>query len=358
MVRILNVIYGLGIGGAETFIKNIMEGLSANEYKIDFAIQNPEINNEKIKDLILQRNSKIHIIPQFYKRPFSNALAIKKISSNYDVIHIHLNSLINFLPILLLNKIKCKVIVHSHNSKNNLGGKIGYYLHIIGRNLISSKRITRVACSKVAEKWMFKCPAIIIPNGVNTKALTKPNNDFEVFRSQFPDNITQFIGHIGRFVDAKNHEYLIDIFKKYVTKHPSTALLMIGDGNLRIKIEERVKSENIHNVFFLGIQQDVSKYYKLFSCLLFPSKFEGLPFVLIEAQAAGCPIVTSNNVSHEIELTSGIRFCDLSDGPEIWIETIENVISESNSEIIRAEFLKSDFNIDNCIKLIKKLYTE
>ena len=127
------------------------------------------------------------------------------------------------------------------------------------------------------------------------------------------------VGHVGRFQYQKNHELLIDIYNSFHKKYSDSRLLLVGQGVEEAAIKDKVNKLKLEeNVMFLGIRSDVNEIMQAMDVFVLPSRFEGLGIVLIEAQAAGLPCVTSKNVVPDIvNVTGNIEFVDR------WVEAIE-----------------------------------
>jgi glycosyltransferase involved in cell wall biosynthesis len=111
------------------------------------------------------------------------------------------------------------------------------------------------------------------------------------------------VGHVGRFQYQKNHELLIDIYNSFHKKYSDSRLLLVGQGVEEAAIKDKVNKLKLEeNVMFLGIRSDVNEIMQAMDVFVLPSRFEGLGIVLIEAQAAGLPCVTSKNVVPDIEM--------------------------------------------------------
>ena len=327
--KVLIFIYGLGIGGAESFILTLLN--SINEIRFEFDIQNPDIKNTNILRICEERKYPIHILPKFNVNLFSHLKALKKLLKNgYDVVHFHQNSLINGYSILLACKFPNKIILHSHNS-NNSGGFLGKWGHIYFRTLLQKKKIKRVACSDVAGKWMFNSKDFeIISNAINIDNYKFNVTNRDLIRKQLGlDENCFLIGHVGRFVDAKNHKGLLDIFCNILRHNKYSRLACIGDGPLKDEIIQICHRKNIiDSVYFLGNQNNPELYYSAFDAFILPSKFEGLPFALVEAQCSGLPILASTNITTEANITGNISFISLSSNKDVWFEKLQKYSEE------------------------------
>ena len=129
------------------------------------------------------------------------------------------------------------------------------------------------------------------------------------------------VGHAGRFVNQKNHEFLIDIFYEIHKMDKNTELLLFGDGPLRQNIEIKVKNLKLEsNVKFMGIKQNINEYMQAMDIFLLPSFYEGLPVVGVETQTSGLSCIFSTNVTEEAKLIEDTIYIDLDKGAKYWAE--------------------------------------
>lgn len=360
MTNVLQVVWGLHIGGAETFLYNVLSKLDAKEYHIDFVIQDPKITNKKLYKLCKKNKWKIYKVPPFNKNLFAYVKAMRMILQKpYDVVHIHMNALINIIPVLLAYRNSKKVIIHSHNSSNNLGGKIGMVVHLINRKILNPMKISNVACSDLAGKWMFGTQEyLLLENAIDIDEYKFSEEKKNKVRKEYGIGAQILIGHVGRFVEAKNHKYILRIFESYVHKNDAAVLMLVGDGPLKDSIVELAENLNISDrVIFVGEKQDTKDYYSAFDCLLFPSLYEGLPFTLVEAQSSGLPVVASDNVTKEIDLTGNIQFLSLSARMDDWISALDRRIGPVQREKCAEIMKQTKYNIESTVVAVKRLYS-
>lgn len=106
-------------------------------------------------------------------------------------------------------------------------------------------------------------------------------------------------------------------------KIPNSILLLVGDGDLRSAVEEKVRNLGLsENIKFLGVREDISNLMNAMDLFLFPSLFEGLPVVLIEAQAAGLNCIVSDSITKESDVTGRLEFISLQNSPDYWANII------------------------------------
>lgn len=361
MVNVLHVIWGLNIGGAETFLFNVLSKLDSNTYHVDFVIQDHDIKNKKLLMLCECNNWNIYKVPQFNKNLIKYVESMNKIIGKpYKVVHIHMNALINIIPIFIAANKNKKIIIHSHNSSNNLGGNIGRILHLINRRILNKIKTINVACSELAGKWMFgNKDYLLLENGIDVESF-KFNEEYrKIVRDKYHIGDNVVIGHVGRFVKAKNHEFVLHVFKQYLNEDKNALLMLVGDGPLKTDMMKMAKELNINdNVIFVGEVDSTIKYYSAFDSFFFPSLFEGLPFVLIEAQSSGLPIVASNKITSEVNVSGNIVFLNLEDNLNYWINFMKRKNKSEDRIKISKKMLNSKYNIENTIHVIEKLYSD
>ena len=137
------------------------------------------------------------------------------------------------------------------------------------------------------------------------------------------------IGHAGRFCEQKNHKFLIDVFKKIADLENNAVLLLIGAGETFERIKEQVQEYGLEErVIFLGVRKDIASLYQAMDCFVFPSLFEGLGIVAIEAQCSGLPVVGSDVIPKEAAVTNQFHYMSLDDSADEWAKKILEVTKQ------------------------------
>lgn len=360
-MHILYCLYGLNIGGAETFVYNVYSKIDRDLFEIDFALQDSTLANKKLVALIKSRGGKIYILPNVYKSPIGFYKGLRDLleTRTYSLVHYHVNALINVLPIWACKRCKIPLIIHSHNTSNAKGGLIGRYLHKLNRFVFANQKFERLACGPEAGMWCFPGGKFtVIENAVDMDQFTFN----ECWRKDLQNKINPdhklVIGHVGRLTEAKNHKFLISLFAEYKKCHPNSLLVIVGDGELRKALERQTVNLGVQSsVHFVGSVQDPERYFSLFDCFVFPSLYEGLPFTLIEAQASGIPVVAADNITSDAKIIDEFEFLSLNASLDIWISAIDRIIDNTKGRNYNMEEARSsDFNIDNSIKKLESIY--
>lgn len=311
------------LGGMETFIRLIYEALKT-EWKIDFITVNAKIPYE---EEFLDNGSVIHrITPRYasiskYKKDIHKVFAENK----YDVLWFNKTTLssIDCLKEAKKNGVK-KVICHSHQSKN-MGTWFTQGMHILHRSVVGKYVDCKVACSVNAAVYFFGKnikDVKIFSNAVDINKY-EPNEEVRNQKRKELGIENQFVmANVARFAPEKNHKFLIEIFEE-ICKTEDAILLLCGEGSLLNNIKEYAAEKHVDNkIKFLGVRNDIPEILQATDVIIFPSLFEGLPFALVEAQAAGIPCVISDTISKDTELTDLVHFMSLEDSVEKWKDEI------------------------------------
>ena len=352
MKRLLCIVGGMNVGGAETFLMKIYRNLNKKEYQMDFAVA----VKGKYDDEINAMGGKIFYITPKSKGFFKNFISIVKLvkDNKYNyVLRVSQNSL-SAVELLAARIGGAKnVALRSSNSKT-IGGLIDSMTHIICKPLAILIPNIKIAPSDKAATFMFgnSKKTIIIKNGLDIKEFRFSSSEREKYRKELNICDKTLFVHIGRFNQQKNHVFLIKVFNEIHKKKADARLALIGTGELKESIEKIVKEYSLEDcVKFLGVRNDVSKLLSAMDCMIFPSFYEGMPNVLIEAQANGLPCVISDTITKDVKITSLINVLSLNANAEIWAETALNHIrdtklSEKAANIVR----ESGYDISDCSK--------
>lgn len=375
MVKVLEVnVDDNGYGGVYAFVLNILKNISS-DYHLDLCTFEHFEQEENIHDvqnhgggIIFCGHGGNPVQKQF--GCFKNLIHLVK-ENQYPVVHIHADVSYKLFLYALAAKIggARKVLVHSHSS-----GVEGRYRNIkmllqrIFKLFLPFTADEFLACSQKAGKWMY-LPFIreeknyhVINVCIDSSKYNYDPQRRNLIRSQMGLEDAFIIGHIGRFSYPKNHLFLIDIFNEICKKNPKSQLLLIGTyvGSVSYlnATKEKVRSLGLDKkVKFLGIRHDVPDLLQIMDCFLLPSKFEGLPTVGIEAQAAGLPCFFSDSITRELGITKLAHFISLNESPEFWAQQILKnscMDRENMSNIIK----NAGFDIQNEISKLEQLYSK
>lgn len=354
MVRVLVVEPTVfGYDGITNVITNYFSHIDHDKIHMDVVTINPV--SKQFYDVLKKYDCRNYILPYRNRNPIKYINELRKIlrNGNYNLVHVHGCSATMAVEMIAAKLAGVRIrIAHSHNTTCD---------HIIVdkvlRPIFNALCNGRFACGKEAGEWMFPGKEFtVISNGVDVDKFQFNSSVREQFREKYELNGKIVIGHVGRFSEQKNHKKLLDIFVDYASSHSNAKLVLIGDGELKKEIECRVESENL-DVLFVGLSDEVDKWLQAMDIIVFPSLFEGLPLVLIEAQAAGLPCVLSNTISPDTKITDMVEFLDLDDETSVWSATIDKLLGKTDRSTqkteIRQAIQNAQFDIkNNCEKLV------
>lgn len=297
----------LEANGIATFVIQSAKILTklGNEVTI---IPKNKVDLSRKKELI-QQGVKIHddvprkkIIRYFFE-------LVKNIKKNrYDIVHVHGNSNTMAIELLAAKVAGCKVrIAHSHNTKTNHNN-----LHKMMKPIFNFSVTGKFACSQEAGEWLYeRKPFIVINNGIWLENyLYDPDVRKKIRTKLGIDDTTNLLGHVGRFNNQKNQGFLVKLINQL---NKSYRLLLIGNGSQLNKIKESVNSLGLTDrVIFTGTIENVNEYMYAMDKFLLPSKYEGLPFTLVEAQATGIDCLVSDVITKEVNMSGNVKFLDIN----------------------------------------------
>ncbi len=342
-IKVLQIVTTMNRGGLETMLMNYYRQIDKGKIQFDFLVHTPNVSDydKEIESLGGHVYHISRLIPwsQSYKKE------LKVFFFNhpeYKVVHVHQDCLSS---VALSVAKECEIpirIAHSHNSNQDHNLKYLVKLHYM--KSIPAYATDLFACGKDAGDWMFRGHLYqILNNAVNTKDYKYDKDLSYKIKSSLNLQDKIVYGHVGRFNEQKNHAYLIDIFNEILKKQSNAHLLLVGDGDLRSSIEEKIKSLKLEDhITLTGVRSDVNELLQAMDVFVFPSLYEGLPFVLVEAQSSGLPCLISNTIPQDCVLTNLIHYKDLNDSAESWaneaIELSHNTNREFQQSIIEKGF--------------------
>ena len=365
--RVLELIGGsLTDGGAETLVKDYVMNLDKNRFEaavfVDWTIS--ETANTKI---LTEKGQLIYTaypgyslfwrgINRFFRKTFIVRGIRKAIREfNPDVIHVHLNAL-QYLT-MLGDELK--------------GRKLFYTCHSTVEAMLVQCPEEDKAARELVHRYGLRFIALhdAMANELNARYgvddTTVLNNGIDIDRfrhvketkKEIRDSIgipdeSFVVGHVGRFVPVKNHEFILKIFKRVIEIRPDSVLLLVGDGEGLDDFKNKVAESGLNKcVVILSNRTDVPQLLKAMDVFLFPSLFEGLGNALIEAQAAGIRCVASKNVPESAFVSDLVYPMDLSDSLEKWCDAV----LDTNKHGVYNDRM-GEYDIKSSVRELERLY--
>ena len=354
--RVAQMLYSMGMGGVENLLMNIYRNVNRENYQFDFILQTEE--KSFFDDEIRKLGGRIYRIPRFEKHPIKHVKELYKIlkENNYIAFHRHTASSVVFIDLAVAKKAGVKVrISHSHNTSH-----ANKFLNTIFKPILYKYSTKCLACSKNAGIWLYGARNFeVLNNAIECKKYKFEPNIRNAYRTELGlSNSDIAITHVGRFNEQKNHRYLIKVFAELCKKSDSYKLFLCGDGPLRSEIEKMCKENNIEKkVFFLGIREDINNILQAMDIFTFPSLYEGLGIVLIEAQMTNLPSIVSCEIPDEAIYNNNVQKLEIGENDLTnWVESIQNVKIDLESRNIANDKLLNDYDIKNITNHLLELY--
>lgn len=366
--KVLIFVDRLRVGGIQTLLVNLVERIDRSKYAIDFLLLDDGEHYE-LEDKFSGMGSRIYKLEGVWIRKPTDYMAYNKKMNDFFRVHhdyhaIHMNSSSkNFLVLYYAAKYGIKVrIAHSHNIGFQTDSKVQIMVGNILKGPLRKYSTHFLSCSEKAGQWLFGDEVVnqknffVLKNGIPISNFTFSEAKRNEIRNKYNIEDKFVIGHTGRFTEQKNHEFLVDIFEEICKSNPEAVLLLVGTGEKEELIKQKVSNLGLNsNVVFVGYQDNVWDYMQAMDIFLFPSLFEGLGIVLIEAQAAGLPCYTSKDVvPREAQITPLLSFLPLEENAKYWAKQILNHSNTRGKYI--DEIKEAGYDIEDVVIQLEKLY--
>ena len=345
--------------GVESVIMNYYRHLDHSKVQFDFICDedSTRIPYDEIKKL----GGRVFLVPKYQNLPkYLKALEKLFKENQYRIVHANLSTLSVF-PLYVAKKVGVPIrIAHSHSTSNPKEWKRNLIKNIL-RPFSKHYATDYFACSEVAGRYLFGNKAFdqgevkIIHNAIDVEKFKFDEVARKKLRKEFGImDSTIVIGHVGRFVQTKNHTFLVDVFKKYHERNPDSKLLLIGIGPLENQIKDKIrKLDLVESVIFLGQRDDINKLYSVMDIFCLPSLYEGLPVVGVESQATGLPIIFSNGVSHEAIISKNAKIVPNQE-TGAYIEKMDEITQENKQRALAS--INENMSIKNEAPKLEAIY--
>ena len=361
VVRIIHMIGSLDIGGSQTMIMNIYRTIDRNRIQFDFIVDHSD--QLYFKEEIEKLGGKVFVMPRFTGK---NIFQVQKAWNcffdahpEYHVLHSHVRSYASiYFPIAKKHGIK--TIIHSHSTSNGSG--IKSVAKIILQYPLRYEADYFFGCSLKAGEWLFGKKIVqsdryfTIKNAIDTQKYLFKRKQRSILRNQLriEEDVTVFI-HVGRFHEAKNQIFLLYVFAMLIKEMPNSMLLLVGDGELSSEIGKQIEQLNLKsNVKMLGARTDIPDILNAADAFLFPSKWEGLPVTVVEAQASGLPCFVSDKVTKEVGISELVQFLPIDKGAQAWGDAIKK--ADLSRKYVIDEIIQAGFDIKKSVEWLEGFY--
>ena len=278
--------------------------------------------------------------------------------NKYDILHIHGSSCLMAMDLYLAKKAHVKVrIAHSRNTRCD--HKV---INILLRPLFNRSYNVAFSCGEDAGKWLFKdAPYTVIHNGKDLEKFRFSENKRKEMRDKFNLNGSFAVGFVGNLKEQKNPFFLLDVFKSIYENNSNARFFIMGDGNMRHSLEMKSAELGIQEVtLFMGRISNVNEMLQAMDLMLLPSKWEGLPNVVLEWQSCGLPCIISDVITWECKVSDLVNYKSIEDSPEEWAKAALELgcskTRKTNSDICRQRLMDEGFDLKKNVVDLRNTY--
>ena len=345
--------YSANKGGVEAYI----DRLTAELKQFDVVYQLPEMQiNGKTWRCPPNRHN--YLKYRLFWRSFFR-------QNRFDVLYYNTCDVVGIDMLKFARKVGVPVrVIHAHNSgiQQAIGKKLSLPHRLMerrNRQTLDRYATHFFACSKAAGDWMFDGrPYTIIKNGIHLRQYAFSAEKRREIRHSLGMENELLVGIVGRLSAQKNPSFAVSILQALLRKAPGAKAVFLGDGELRQQTENEGREAGLQDkVRLIGNVDNVNEWLSAMDVLLMPSLFEGLPFVLVEAQASGLSCVVSAAVSREADLTGLIRFVDLSEPAEAWADRILQIDTQPRPDTSES-LIRAGYSIEETAHTVEKILSD
>lgn len=362
-IRILHVIGEMDRGGAETMIMNLYRNIDREKIQFDFMVHTTKkcAYDDEIRSL----GGRIYHVPKFNGANFISYInswrRFLKKHDEHPIIHGHIGSSAA-LYLSVAKRYGRFAIAHSHNTKSTIKSvrtKL-WELYSFPTRFVADYFLgcgQQAGIDRFGKKIADSKKYSVLNNAIDSALFTFSDISRKKIREELKITDKFVVGHVGRFENQKNHDFLIDIFRLVHEKCSNAVLLLIGDGSRLNEVKTKVRGYNLSDsVIFTGVRDDVSSLLSAMDVFVFPSLYEGLGIVAVESQAAGLHTICSDVVPTEARVTDLFHPISLSQSTEKWADTILKYVNGYERRNMYNEIIKAGYDIHTTAKCIENFY--
>ena len=361
MYRVLHIMAGADIGGISMVVLNYYRYIDRSriQFGIAFTTDCSGQNADALRDL----GAEIYQLPlksknmQAFERELQKLLKEK----NFDAVHVHENET-SYVALRIAKKMGIKQrIAHAHSAFPSVTMK--QKLRKLSGNMLNYRYATcLIACGELAgdtvfgKKAMESAKAVLLPNAINIEKFFFEEGIREQVRTELGVTSHFVVGMIGRLSKEKNHQYALQIIKKFHDIVPEVKLLIAGNGDDEDFIRECIAKNNMEEyVCLLGKRDDVEKLYQAFDVFILPSLYEGFPVVAVEALSNGLPVLLSTRITQELKCFETVKYIDLENEEE-WIKALKEISEDPKRADCKIMLREKCLDIHDASRKLEQIY--
>ena len=356
MYNILHVYPQLNCGGTEMVIYNLIKFSDRNRFNYDILVQRTGSNEQIFREL----GCTIHVVPFNRVDEYKHALDVFFAAHHYIAVHTHMHEEI---PYVLQSAKRYNVthrIAHSHNARHDIPLFL-WPLRIFKHHKYERYATDMFGCSRMALKWLFPLKwkqGKVIYNGIDLDKFRFNKQKREEIRKAYGilDGTCVYV-NVGRCTDQKNQKFILQLAEEL--KNANNLFIIIGDGPLYDNLVKQKDECHLTNVMLLGKRDDVADWLCAADVFLFPSIYEGLGIVAIEAETSGLQVLATDSLPEEVDMHLG-NFVPLAvNDKQKWLTamSVPMIPLGKRTEISDAAF-RSHYNIREVSNTVETIYQQ
>lgn len=331
--RVLHVIGAMNRAGAETMLMNLYRSIDRTKVQFDFLVHTDDVCDYDAE--IIQLGGHIYHVPMLmpgnYRQYRAKCRAVmQEVSAAHAVVHGHIAST-SAIYLAEAKRAGCKTVMHSHAAKFPLSPR-----ELVFRTLAYPARNIAdyfIGCSPQAGLDRFGSRIAqgdrfhVLPNAIDVDMFACTDDQHRSAKRNMGYDCDVLVGTVGRLVSSKNHQFSLGVVRQLLDDGVDVRFAVAGGGELRGELEQNAVDLGLTDrVDFLGVRDDVPQLLKAFDLFLFPSVVEGLPVVMVEAQAAGLPCLTSEGIPGLAIMADTAVRLSLDLGIEAWAQKAHEML--------------------------------
>ncbi len=362
-IRILQVLTAMNRAGTETMLMNLYRAIDRDRVQFDFAVTTTD--HCDYDEEIVSLGGRIIHYPRYTGK---NHFAYKKWWNDffvshpeYKIVHGHIGSTAS-IYLKIAKKYGCFTIAHSHSTSGGFGiHKILYKVYSYStRNIAdyfigcSTEALVARYGKKVADNHGI---SKVLPNGIDVVKYAVSETARQDVLAEFGlSRETLVVGTVGRQTPPKNPLFILEVLRDLYKVEPTFKFLWAGTGEMKDIVEAKIKEYGLQdNVILLGVRNDIPRILQALNVFILPSKFEGLPVIGVEVQAAGVPMLCSDKVSPEVNMSKCVTFLPI-DSTVPWKKGVLQERKFRRVEESASDVAKAGYDIQATSKWLMEFY--
>ena len=346
MIRVLHSVSNMDRAGIETMLMNYYRHIDREKVQFDFIVnkKKPGDYDDEIRRMGGHIYQSPGLDPLHYPAYLRFVQQTVAADPRIRILHAH-NEAMGLYALKGAEKAGLPVrIAHAHNTRIIRDYK--WPLKMLCKQLLPGAATDLWACGRDAGIYFFgqknwERRGRVLHNAIEPETFRFSPAVRAEMRARYGLQDRVVLGHVGRFNVQKNHERLLHIFAAFLQLEPRAALVLIGVGELEQAVRAQAQELGIaDHVLFAGLQNNVADWYQMMDLFVMPSRFEGLPVVGVEAQAAGLGCVFSDAVTDEVLLSTNAVRIPLSAGNADWAAGLQRMLQQPCDRSAGAELIR------------------